>query len=388
MRTTVNTAIFTIACISALCYFYFFSIRLIHDIVGLLFFTSLFLFMKRTLFRHLRPVLASGAVVMSSGIFLAGVLHRFPKLDLAAGETFTLVLFTIWWLVTIYYKNDIRQKTFADPVHSFALGTWVAGTSVTGVVLYTRLEELRMLAGAMAVLNTAVWIYFLGICLRNFHRLITAGLYRRVHGIVLLSTVSTQSLVIFYSTLLPGSLPRSLIQILIFTGILFYLIGFFLLLKRYLFHRFDICTEWNNTNCILHGAVSITGLACSISGVFPSDVLIYIWLLAGLLFVMIEGVEVIRAYFRIRRFGWRKGIGVYHVSQWSRNFTFGMFYTFTMHLSTLLKSGFLHAVTEVVVRYGAWIIVALFINELLLCMKESRKWTDSAKLQKKSHLAG
>src|SRR3546814_12892621 len=76
--------------------------------------------------------------------------------------------------------------------------------------------------------------------------------------------------------------------------------------------------------------MSITGLAAVMSGAVPFAVCYATWLYAGIMFLLVEAVELARLVQRKRLYGWRRGLGPYHVSQWARNFTFGMFYAFTL----------------------------------------------------------
>jgi hypothetical protein len=57
-----------------------------------------------------------------------------------------------------------------------------------------------------------------------------------------------------------------------------------------------------------------------------------IWAAALILFLVVEAIEILRAVQRVRTFGWKAGLFSYSVSQWSRNFTFGMFVAFSMYL--------------------------------------------------------
>src|SRR5699024_3291045 len=87
--------------------------------------------------------------------------------------------------------------------------------------------------------------------------------------------------------------------------------------------------NWANTNCIIHGALSITGLAWLTVYPQTSSFIQMFWWLTFILVIIIEIIEVVRMISRIRHYGLGHGIGIYHVSQWSRNFTFGMFFAFT-----------------------------------------------------------
>jgi hypothetical protein len=82
-------------------------------------------------------------------------------------------------------------------------------------------------------------------------------------------------------------------------------------------------------------------------------------------FILVELIEAYRLFKRITHYGLKSGILIYDVSQWSRIFTFVMFYTFT----PLLKSNllFISLIQKAVILFGAWFIFILFPIELLLC---------------------
>src|SRR3546814_6209790 len=57
---------------------------------------------------------------------------------------------------------------------------------------------------------------------------------------------------------------------LVALGYVFYAIGAALVLRRYLRQPgWRLAEDWENPNCILHGAMSITGLAAVMSGAVP-----------------------------------------------------------------------------------------------------------------------
>src|SRR3546814_9984150 len=57
---------------------------------------------------------------------------------------------------------------------------------------------------------------------------------------------------------------------LVALGYVLYALGAALVLRRYLRQRgWRLAEDWENPNCILHGAMSITGLAAVMSGVVP-----------------------------------------------------------------------------------------------------------------------
>src|SRR5690606_3608447 len=122
-----------------------------------------------------------------------------------------------------------------------------------------------------------------------------------------------------------------------------------------------------NTNCMLHGAMSITGLALVVSGAVPLEATLALWIYVLGVFVTVEAIEIVRLIARIRAYGLRRGALTYRVTQWSRNFTFGMFVAFTLALimhGGAAEAAALAAVQRAVVAYGPYVVVALLIVEI------------------------
>jgi hypothetical protein len=173
--------------------------------------------------------------------------------------------------------------------------------------------------------NTVLWIGYGIFVVRRLVTLFTLPAGRNVHGVLFLSTVSTQSLVI--AARIAFRRPSwyvAIAPILIGLGVLFYLISFVLVARRYALYgrRIDLDSGWHNTNCIIHGAMSITGLASAVSGIAEPKVILAMWLWAIVWFVIVEGIETTRAVERVRRHGLFGGLFVYNPTQWSWIFTY------------------------------------------------------------------
>ena len=148
-------------------------------------------------------------------------------------------------------------------------------------------------------------------------------------------------------------------------------VGATLVLRRYLGQRgWRLADDWENPNCILHGAMSITGLAAVMSGALPLLVCYGTWLYTAAMFALVEAVELARLAQRWRRYGWRRGLCVYHVSQWSRNFTFGMFYAFTLAFAGSFGAADIapavRAAQAIVLTHGPYLVLALLLIEVAL----------------------
>jgi hypothetical protein len=212
---------------------------------------------------------------------------------------------------------------------------------------------------------------FVVFFIRNFKKLIRESDRHSIHGVILLSTVATQSVVISWVELIP-SLSSLFFIIGIGVGICFYVCGVILIFLRYLpTKEWSLSEDWANTNCIIHGALSITGLALVLSHSATPSVLVVYWIVVLCSLVLIETIEIARAFTRVKKHGWREGIFIYNISQWSRNFTFGMFYAFSI---TIVRDPFYASVIlpfhKFILNWWPWIVFILLICELYL-------WVDS-----------
>lgn len=278
---------------------------------------------------------------MANGIFLIGSIEAFPVVDVHLGQYLAFLLFIVWMVIYSSLTIQFFQRAFIipflkDPVKSFAVGTWIAGVSVLCNVFLKYFPNILSVTKVIALINTSLWAFFLILCIWNFKQLINRKTSAEVHGILLLATVGTQSIIVLLNNVY-ASFPTRVSNIIILLGCVFYVVGMFLIVRRYAITKgWSLADDWKNTNCIIHGALSITGLAIVSSQTFSGRALTILWLSIFILVLIIESIEVVRAAKRIKQYGWRKGIFTYHVTQWSRNFTFGMFYTFTifMHQST------------------------------------------------------
>jgi hypothetical protein len=348
-----------------------------------LFFTSIYLL----LYFLLSGVLArtgSAAIIMSLGIVSQGVLKHFISLDGLPGLLISSLVFSSWIFLVFVYSNTFVKGQFRnlhtnDPVNFFAIGTWVAGTSICCITLYNHIGSIYFVIEAIAILNTAMWIGYISLCIKKFYIIIKSKSFDNVHGLLLLTTVSTQSLVLLYNTVfknftyLPG-ISFSLIII----GAFFYFVGMLFIIKRYMKRRWKITDEWMNTNCIIHGAVSITGIACLFSKVFSQELVSVVWMTAFILLIVIEGIEIVRGLLRLKKYGITKGILVYDVSQWARVFTLGMFYAFSLKLSPFyipIRLGFIWQ--NFILDYTAYVILLLLFIQLILFIKHIKRLAQS-----------
>lgn len=338
------------------------------------------LFLLTGLAVALRPLLvrvtvvpaAAGAAVMALGIFGLAALQQMP-MKTALTQPFAIGLLVIWAFIAMAYAASYVQGTFRDytrqPIGGFAIGCWVAGTAVVLQLILKGVPEWRPLGFALWLLAFALWLWFLKVIVSELSavaRLASRGL---VPGVILLSTVSTQSLAIAAFDLFPQWRWLPLAEGSIALGLLMYLVGIVLVTWSHIRARgWTLADDWDNTNCILHGAMSITGLAVVDWAIAPPLVAIGLWLYVLAVFVAVEAVEIARLLARIRAYGWRRGAFSYGVTQWSRNFTFGMFYAFTLALSQRVvlpaDLSWVQMLQAPVLTLGPYLVLILLLIEL------------------------
>ena len=316
----------------------------------------------------------SGGIVMAGGIFAIAALGELP-LPTLVGELIVLELLVVWGYLAVSYLKGLRRgglgRSIRQPMNAFAVGTWVAGSAVLGRALLQTLPGWYPAALALWLVAIALWLWYASLLPAAFRDAADPSGGYRATGAVLLPVVATQSLLVAGDALLPGGAPRVAETALVSLGYLLYAGGLVLICRRYLRLDWTLAEGWDNTNCILHGATSITGLAIVLTGAFPDAwaAVTWVWALAALL--LVEAAEVARAFVRVRTHGWKDGVFAYLPSQWSRNFTFGMFYAFTLQLQTdSVEIPWAGGLQAAVASYGQYVVLAFLVAETVIFLSD------------------
>src|SRR5699024_5025958 len=328
---------------------------------------------------HIAP--ANAAIVMAMGIFLIGAIEAFPQLDSYFGKALSLLLcfvaFVIYGLLLIHYANrNALQALNGHSLLVFTIGTWIAGLSVLGNVLHKYYPSFILFIQFIAMINLILLLLFICIASYHFMQLWKNPDLPSVHGVVLLSTVSVQSVVILLYNV--WKIDPIIAILLILLGVIFYLIGILLIGKRYARKTWTLIDDWTNTNCIIHGAMSITGLAMVTTMAFHPNIILGVWWITFVLLVIVESLEIIRAMQRVRSYGWKKGIFTYEVTQWSRNFTFGMFFAFTRSMHQASSEYISHSILQfqqLFLSAWAWVVWILLIIQIGIFIKSKLRTT-------------
>lgn len=355
---------------------------MLHRVIALFLFFFL-LIVKSPIFRGNRIDSSYGAMVMAIGIFLIGVAPQFDIPFVIPAYLIDFSLFATWlFLIASFmgaaFKGVFRKRYLTHPVQSFAVGTWVAATSILCLVLYHQYPFFKNIIFIVALLNTGLWAFYFLLCIKSYKVIFSAKYYERIHGVVFLSTVSTQSLIIVFNTLFDHPLLPYISLVAIFIGLTLYFINFALMIIRFKsFQQHQLLDGWKNTNCIIHGAMSITGMASITSGTIPANIIFLMWIWAAALFVIIEGIELWRLAARLNKYTFNEAIGRYHVSQWARNFTFGTFYVFTLTIDLSGYHSALLSIQHIVIESGVPVLISLLLIETFLFFKDALPWQES-----------
>src|SRR5699024_6186250 len=121
-------------------------------------------------------------------------------------------LAAIWSIIVLSILKTLIDGTFyqlylTNPINIFAIGTWVAGTSVLGNVIHQFSLNLGIFPYVMGTLNVALFIWYLYHCFRAIPAIINSSAKDKVHGVLLLATVSTQSIVLLLYNIFNRLLP-------------------------------------------------------------------------------------------------------------------------------------------------------------------------------------
>ncbi|WP_157075939.1 hypothetical protein [Neobacillus fumarioli] len=322
---------------------------------------------------------------MSFGIVTSGVLLNYFGIEFFRSEFIKLLclfILSLWaaFIISYFIQGNFKEFHYSNMMNRFGIGTWIAGTSISGILIDKEFIQYRLISEWLFYINIILWMIYIGICVKTFVEMIRTKSFGNIHGILLLSTVSSQSMVLLMNAVFK-KVPVIVNLPFLIIGFGFYLVCVLFISYRYLANSWTIERDWNNTNCILHGALSITGIACLESRLVNIFFIQWIWILAFTIFLTIEAIEVYRFFRRIKSFGFKNGIFIYDVTQWSRVFTFGMFYTFTFQLQGHLL--FISIIKDAILTAGAWVVIFILAAELVLSLTYILNISKKIPIQKK-----
>ncbi len=338
--------------------------------------------LRRCFKHHGYSATGAGGIVMSTGIFTAFAFTQLPFYSPFLGRLATIEIFIIWLFLARSFLASLLNRHFrmhyAHPLRRFAIGTWVAATAVLATLAARTIPEVLWFSRALTLIAVIIYIPYVLLFVRGYIALWRRPFTQRANGVILLATVSTQSIIIALHTTFGAGLPSGIAFAMLLFDSIFLISGLLLIALHYFsFGSWFLAIEWKNANCIIHGAVSISGLALVLLPGVDEDLPFNVWRVALLLFIVIEAIEFIRMLERGQWRGWRPGLVVYDVTQWTRNFTFGMFYAFSFELYRHLDQSRFQstagdaeiALLRFIVDWGQYVVLAILIIEMTLFLR-------------------
>lgn len=293
-------------------------------------------------------LVVSPATVMAIGIFLLFSLE-FLLREVLGGEAVRQVLDALRWLLLIwaayllalFVDQTIRDKKvlWDYTAGHFAIGTWAAGTNVLAVVVRPLLPELsRVLNGAGWLLWILYMVWLYGMARRPER-------WRNINGAAFLTTVATQSVVVATLGVWPDA-PAGLVYALLGVNLLGWLLYGVHFTMVWIVRGFrEQIRHWVPQDNITHGALSISILAAEVIAVnIPESPG---WLLRAIGAAWVLDCFVFLPIF-LAELGWlltgKKGLLNFRMVNYSRNFTYGMFFACTWFGATRLPGSLMQDV--------------------------------------------
>jgi hypothetical protein len=320
-------------------------------------------------FSHEQPTLASGSIVMALGIIGLETLMQL-------GFPYYLMLYVALEVMIIgfYLGVNLIQGILEDEIHirdpsdELAIGTWVAGSVISVLLLNLVQRTLLGFVALLSIIALTLYVYYLFIILRWYYLYLRKRARIQVNGMLLLTTVATESIAILFSELFHEDISPYIYYTIIDAGLVFYVVGLFCILQYlYKSRSRHVIASWVNENAIHHGALSITGVAMIESHVFPDWSIHLMWWVVLVVFIFAECLDISRLFLRIKMKSLIKAIGTYHISQWSRVFTIGTFYAFNV---LYYEYEYSEAwIPDLIVHYGQYVVAAIFLAQLIILVR-------------------
>ncbi len=296
-----------------------------------------------------KDLVASPGMVMAFGIFInfscSFLLEKFLTGSLLSYSLAVLAVLLGGWAAYLAYRLvdqafNNRKAVWNYTVGHFAIGTWVAGTNVWSMTIEPVSHGTAMAANAVGWTLWVLYMIWLAKMVRHTeHRM-------KINGLVFLTTVATQSVVVSTSVIYPNA--SQLLYVLLALNILgivfycFYCVQFCLVwivigVKQQL-------QNWVPPNNITHGALSISILAAELIAINNPDVpylqtaIEVTWVLTASLFLIVFLIELNKL---LRK---PKTILSFQIPNYARNFTYGMFFACTYVGYTRLPGLVMHQV--------------------------------------------
>lgn len=160
------------------------------------------------------------------------------------GKILCMINLALWFTFIFSFfiaslDGKFKNIHYSNVINRFGIGTWVAGTSICGILFYKQFPNWGFISIIIAFINIVLWLIYIGISIKTFIEITRTKSFQNIHGILLLTTVSTQSIVLLLNTI-SEEFPDIINIFLLFLGFGFYLVCVFFILFRYIKNTWSI----------------------------------------------------------------------------------------------------------------------------------------------------
>lgn len=315
------------------------------------------------------PSIASGSILMAIAAFSLDSLQQlgFPYFLLlyVALEVLIIGLYLGLCLIQNILEDEINLQKLS---HDLTLGTWIVGIALT-VLLLNQVD--RTLIGFVALLSViafSMFAYYVLIVFAWLRANVLKSAQLQATGIVLIPALSIQAMTLLLSELFHEELPSIVYQIIICSGLVMYVIGILSMMRYFLAARkHHIVLSWVNENTLIHGVLSLTGIAMINALNFPDWSIYYLWYITFALFLALAILSCLRLLARFQYKTYNKAVGIYHNSQWFRVFSFAAFYTFSISAYEYEYSD--DILISFIASYGQYIVALIMLAQIILLVR-------------------
>ncbi|WP_344342070.1 hypothetical protein, partial [Streptomyces rhizosphaericus] len=165
---------------------------------------------------------ATATFVMAIGIFLFSAVDAFSVQEIFS-NTLTIAYLVcgigIYALLILQiFRRGFLLPFLKNPVNSFVTGSWIAGIATLCDVALKYFPLFGTLVQIVILLTSILWGGFVILYLYQFRQLYKNYQTYTIHGVILLSTVATQSIVIAWLQVFP-LVPKHVIVGMIGLGV-------------------------------------------------------------------------------------------------------------------------------------------------------------------------
>lgn len=208
-------------------------------------------------FRHVQVTIASPSIIMALGAFaLIAMPELHVNISVMLVVAIELVLLWTYLTISLLYSYSHGFISFKPPLKNIEVGTWVAGTALTMLVI-DQIEPT--LYGFILWLGLAsLFFYALYVCLVIKWLALSRHEHVKIDGRIMLIAISTLSIALLIMEVFGADVPAWIYQGIIFSGTLLSLVGLLVIIISYHHQcRGHFFATWSNTNCLIYGAFAM-----------------------------------------------------------------------------------------------------------------------------------